>query len=657
MSRSTAIVGDEQRKMVEGLGGDILDLVTDQVNLPTKVWETWLSVPFELACAYGDDRLASILHTAGAKGYGLQHAARSGHRVVISELLRLGASPDAKDENGDSALHIACRLGRAPIVKTLLVDGADKDDVDATGRTPLHLASIAGDAPSVKALLAAGADLGLRYRFEKRDISALDCAARLGHVEVMRLLIERGAMGTVQEGVRTPLHHAAQHNQVDAIELLVKEAANVDAKDADGWTPLLLAAVEDHGSAVEALCASGADVSLRVKTHFCVEYDDYSALDLASFYGWTDVMKTLIAYRSDVNALSWSGYSALHKAAEGGEVAAIDVLMQAGARIHGPAGFESALHHAVEGKSAPAVEALVRHGADPEWHDDLSVTPLLRAVQLRHLGTVNALLAAGASPNVSGNGNETMLWAAVNTDMYDSCSDDVLKVLLAHGARVDDIVEFGQTALHAAAAMTDGRVVDALVEAGASMVADNDGCTPLHCAGHGRNRDTMSTLLRHGALINARDNAGNTVLHIVAAEADLLALKLVGVLLLAGADEAITNNSGNTPAGSLALEPTNVVREQIRALLLRAPQDRADRAWARRRLLFLCKCRAQQDPKRSGATKSPRIVEADGARSAGHGEAVSVDARDERAFRGMTENLFGLREGTEVLFRKIIRFL
>ncbi len=657
MSGSTAVVGDEQRKMVEGLGGKILDLVTAQINLPMKVWEVWLRVPFERACACGDDRLAPILHKAGAKGNGLQQAARYGHLVVTSELLRLGASPDAKDENGDSALHIACRLGHAPIVKTLLVEGANKDDVDATGRTPLHLASIAGDSASVKELLAAGADLGLRYRFEKRDISALDCSTRLGHVEVMRLLMERGGMVTVQEGIRTPLHHAAEHNQVGAIELLVKEAANVDAKDADGWTPLLLAAVEGHGSAVEALCASGADVSLRVKTHFCVEHDDYSALDLASFYGWTGVMKTLIAYRSDVNALSWKGYSSLHKAAEGGEVAAIDVLVEAGARVHGPAGYESALHHAVEGKSAPAVEALVRHGADPEWHDDVAVTPLLRAVQLRHLGTVNALLAAGASPNVSGDENETLLRAAVNTDMYYSCSDDVLKVLLAHGARVDDTDTLGQTALHTAAAMTDGRVVDALVKAGASMVADNLGWTPLHSAGYRRNRDTISTLLRHGASINARDTDGKTVLHVVAAEADTLALKLVGVLLLAGADEAVTNNDGNTPAGSLALEPTNVVREQIRAMLLRAPQDRADRAWARRRMMLLCTNRAKQEPQRSCATKSPRIAEADGAPSAGSGGAGSVDARDERAFRGMAENLFGLREGTEVLFRKIIRFL
>ena len=658
MSDSTVVVGNEQRKMLEGLGDDILDIVTSQANLPTKVWEVWLSVPYERACACGDDKLASVLHKAGAKGNGLHHAARGGHRVVTSELLQLGASPDAKDEDGNTALHIAARLGRSLIIKTLLIEGADKDEVDTTGRTPLHLAGIAGDVPSVKALLAAGADICLRYQLDKHDVSALDCAARLGHVDVMRLLIERGAMATVQQGSRTALHHAAKHNQVAAIELLVREAANVDAEDAEGWTPLLLASLDDHGPAVETLCSSGADVSVRVKTHFCVEYDDYSALDLAAYYGWTGVMKTLLKHGSDVNALSWRGYSALHKAAEGGEVAAIDVLMEAGARIHGPADSESPLHNAVEGRSVPAIEALVRHGADLEWRGELRLTPLYRAVQMRDLGTIKALLAAGASPNVSGDDDETLLWAAVNNDMYDDrYSDDVTKMLLAHGARVNATTPDGQTALHAAAAMTDGHIVDALVEAGASMDAADNGFTPLHSAGYRCNGDTLTTLMRHGAPINARDNAGHTVLHVVAAQPSYDALKLVNVLLLAGADETIMNDQGKTPASSLPLEPTNVAREQIRALLLRAPQDRANRAWARRRMLFLCTRRIQQESKRSGATKLTRTTKTDGAPSAGPGGACFVNEHDERAFRGMTENLFGLRDGTEVLFRNVIRFL
>ena len=83
MSDSTVVVGNDQRKMLEGLEDDILNLVTSQANLPTKVWEVWLRVPYERACACGDDKLASILHKAGAKGNGLHHAARGGHRGVI----------------------------------------------------------------------------------------------------------------------------------------------------------------------------------------------------------------------------------------------------------------------------------------------------------------------------------------------------------------------------------------------------------------------------------------------------------------------------------------------------------------------------------------------------------------------------------------------
>lgn len=240
MPGSSAFVNEEQREMLEGLGEEILSLVTDQRKSPSAVWGDWLAVPFEQACASGDERLASVLLEAGAKGLGLQEAARSGHRRVVSELLQLGASPDSKDESGDTALHIAAQLGHAPIVKTLLIEGADKNHMDRKGRSPLHLASMAGDAPSVMALLAAGADLAVRFPFNKHSsisMSALDGAAYFGHVRVMQLLIERGALETVQVTQHTPLHFAAQQNRVAAIQLLVGEGASVSGKDVEGGHP------------------------------------------------------------------------------------------------------------------------------------------------------------------------------------------------------------------------------------------------------------------------------------------------------------------------------------------------------------------------------------------------------------------------------------
>lgn len=665
MSENAAFVEEGQREMLEGLGEDILNLVTDDEELSSAVWGDWLAVPFERACAYGDERLASVLLKAGAKGFGLQRAALSGHRRVVSELLQLGASPDSRDKRGATALHVAAHAGHAPIVKTLLIEGADKDLVDRHGRSPLHLASLTGDAPSVMALLAAGANLALRFTSGVYSVSALDVAARYGHVHVLQPLIGRGAMETVQPMKRAPLHFAAEQDRVAAIQLLVAEGAGMNDKDAKGYTPLLLAAVENNVSAVEALCALGADISSRVKTNFCFEGDDFAALDLAAYYGWTDIMNVLILHGSDVNARSWMGYQALHKAAEGNEVDAIDVLVEAGAAIHGTTGFSSPLHMAVEGKATKAIHALVRHGADPEWNEELNETPLLRAVRVRHFGSVNALLAAGASPNVSGD-TDTLLYASLGGDGETPCGPDIVQALLEHGARVNATTPQGNTALHAAAAWTDDYMVDILVEAGATVCTPCVyGTTPLHEAATNQNLGTATALLRHGAQLNAQDSLGNTALHLAVSclggyfPKD--SLELVNSLLIAGADETIMNKSGEIPASRLPLEPTgnrahDVLREQVRELLLRAPADRADRAWRRRGMVFLC----HHFPKKAGVEtgsrtpKMPRVAEVGGAAAGTVGEGrIDGDAN----FRGMVANLFGLREGKEDIFRQIITLL
>ena len=661
MSENGAIVKEEQREMLEGLGEQILSLVTDHRKLPSTVWGDWLAVPFERACADGDDRLASVLLKAGAKGFGLQHAALAGHRRVILKLLQLGASPNSTDASGDTALHVAAQAGHGPIVETLLSEGANKDLVDGLGRSPLHLATLAGSVTCVMALLAAGVNLALRFPLGVYNVSALDAAARYGHVHVLRTLIKRGAMETVQPMKRTPLHFAAEWNEVAAIQLLVGEGVNINVKDAEGYTPLLLATLENNAPAVQALCALGADVSLRVKTNFCFETDDFAALDLAAYYGWTDIMNVLIKHGSDVNALSSKGYSALHKAAEGNEVGAVDVLVEAGAAIHGTAGFDSPLHMAVEGKAIQAIHALVRHGANPEWTEGLRETPLLRAVMLRHSGSVNALLAAGASPNVSGS-DKTLLFASLDGSGLDYGGPDIVQDLLAHGAQVDALSRLGETALHAAAAWTEDYIVDILVEAGATVCTPcGEEQTPLHAAAAYLNPGTAMALLGHGVPVNAQDRQGNTALHYAAlgSERPEDGLEMVNLLLIEGADETIVNKRGKTPASNLPLAPTghrasDVFCEQVRELLLRAPADRADRTWRRRGMVFLCHAFPEKAEMETGSRtpKLPRAAESGGTAAGTIGEG-RIDAN----FRGMVANLFGLRDGTEEIFRQIITLL
>ncbi len=73
---------------------------------------------------------------------------------------------------------------------------------------------------------------------------------------------------SVQHG-RTPLHFAAQNNDVETVESLLKQGTNVNVKDYDRFTPLHLAAWANAVATTEVLLKYDADVNAK------------------SIYGWT----------------------------------------------------------------------------------------------------------------------------------------------------------------------------------------------------------------------------------------------------------------------------------------------------------------------------------------------------------------------------------
>ncbi len=63
-------------------------------------------------------------------------------------------------------------------------------------------------------------------------------AAAMGHLEVARLLLERGAdVNAKNKHGFTPLHFAAGIGHTDVAKLLLEHGADVNAKDEHGRTP------------------------------------------------------------------------------------------------------------------------------------------------------------------------------------------------------------------------------------------------------------------------------------------------------------------------------------------------------------------------------------------------------------------------------------
>ncbi|XP_076297202.1 uncharacterized protein LOC143217178 isoform X2 [Lasioglossum baleicum] len=89
----------------------------------------------------------------------------------------------------------------------------------------------------VKALLNKGVAANAE---DSAGYTALHYAARNGHYEVCKTLLENGAKVSAQTrcGRATPLHRAAMQGHVDVVQLLLQSGANADIKDADGYTAL-----------------------------------------------------------------------------------------------------------------------------------------------------------------------------------------------------------------------------------------------------------------------------------------------------------------------------------------------------------------------------------------------------------------------------------
>ncbi|CAN0483041.1 unnamed protein product, partial [Ectocarpus sp. 12 AP-2014] len=262
------------------------------------------------------------------------------------------------------------------------------------------------------------------------------------------------------------------------------------------------------------LLAAGGDSSLRYGKDKA-----FSALSLAVTCGHVEVMQALIRHGVDVDAPDSNGSTALHSAAMGDAVGAIDALIEAGANIDAQGGEDGArytpLHMASEKGSAKAALSLIKHGADVHRWGKTWRRRCCNALDLAagrgHIAIVKSLLVAGVNVNLRpAYSDESALDAA-----FQGGHADIVTALIQHGAFVDATDSRGCTALFKVSLDTNAALVDKLVAAGASMngIVDATGRTPLHHACMNDCPEAIVSMLRHGARVDAKDDDGDTPLH------------------------------------------------------------------------------------------------------------------------------------------------
>jgi ankyrin repeat protein len=95
--------------------------------------------------------------------------------------------------------------------------------------------------------------------------TALMRASKHGHIDIARLLCDRGADTNAINGLQneTALHKAAFHGHADVVQLLVERHAQVDLANKFGRTALHIAAGQLRYEVVRYLITAGADINAK----------------------------------------------------------------------------------------------------------------------------------------------------------------------------------------------------------------------------------------------------------------------------------------------------------------------------------------------------------------------------------------------------------
>ena len=361
----------------------------------------------------------------------LQIASERGHDQVVAFLLKQGARINAVDSMGDTPLSAAAANGHAKVVRILLDYGAELNHQNLDGWTPFWWAVTCGRTEMVKMLIEAGADLKphdedlqpsfayaarfanlplLKLLLEKGldpaektkyGYSAFAAAAAAGSIDALRLLSDHTKAGAAQKDLLSDaLHWAVNSGRMEVIRFLVDEKkvdinrqiennighyAYGGGSGKEEFTPLSRAVALGNEEIIYFLLERGARIEGRT-------FPGYPILSEAIRRKRDDWVQLFLSKKAPVNAVDYSGRTALMLSSEAGAIKLTKQLLAHGATaaIQDSDG-RTALHFAAMKGRSPIVSLLLAAGASPMATDGGGKTPREYAAMEGYVETAELL--------------------------------------------------------------------------------------------------------------------------------------------------------------------------------------------------------------------------------------------------------------------------
>lgn len=192
--------------------------------------------------------------------------------AAVKAFLQGGMNPNAKNENGETALTYAIQYKDPKVIK-VLIEKADFNMKDDLGNSPIHLAVTTKKDEIFDLLLEKNADVNLSGQSGKtKNQTALYAAVLKDREDLVQKLLEKGANPNIADGDGAyPLSEAVVRKSANPqiVKRLLDGGANVNAQEANKATALIYAASNKQISPqtrleiVQMLINKGADVTIK----------------------------------------------------------------------------------------------------------------------------------------------------------------------------------------------------------------------------------------------------------------------------------------------------------------------------------------------------------------------------------------------------------
>jgi ankyrin repeat protein len=502
----------------------------------------------------------------------LMVAAQAGLLEVVAVLIELGAQINAQDETGLCAYSLAAQKGETEVLKKLQESTKlNRQLADQQGKTALDYALANGRWNAVACIdpqypLPEHINAEQNDKPHDSDVQQLQQALAAGDFNLVDRIQQTGIQLSTKE-LASLLFSFSQTDSRLALDWLLRQGGHVFCADNTGLTVYqrLMQTQQNQSALLHYLLSKNQVItgagSLATFLESCLyhdfsrRYDEHLALLLVQ-QGADPFSGSIVGKSPPIVLAIRLGWQRLSKA-----------LLELGVDANSPdsAGM-SALHFAAQLGRSSLLQELILHGANPEQRANNGQSPLGLATMQADSACIECLswsmwqlpkrkLHGGDLPNAVLTKDAAAVKKLLNlqlpvntldykgsTALIHACGqgqEDIVTLLLQHGADANMPAQSGATALWAAISQAQVLVLQKLLMHGANPNQAVAGYPPLNLACLIGTVEHVALLLEYGAECSAIDSQGQNALHACAGfltseKARIDAVIMVDMLLRAG---------------------------------------------------------------------------------------------------------------------------